>query len=90
MERAILGDRPTEGDRHRNERAHDGKLRKAALNETEKEHRSYVAERIKRRCMKLDDAYGNNGKYLHQWIRQDYQVPIATMKKADGCITMNF
>ena len=28
--------------------------------------------------------------FLHQWIRQDYQTPIATVKKADGSISMNF
>ena len=49
-----------------------------------------MAERIKRRNEKLNEAQSSNGKYLHQWIRQDYQTPIATMKKADGSITMNF
>ena len=49
-----------------------------------------MAERIKRRNKKLNEAYSISEKYLHQWIRQDYQTPIATMKKADGCITMNF
>ena len=62
----------------------------AAWNETEKEHRGHVAERIKRRNRKLDEAYSHNGNYLHQWVRQDYQAPIATMKKSDGCVTMNF
>ena len=33
---------------------------------------------------------GHSAKYLHQWIRQDYQAPIATMRRADGAITMNF
>ena len=55
------------------------KLVTAAWKETEKELKK-----------KLDEAYSSNGKYLHQWIRQDYQTPIATMKKADGSITMNF
>ena len=62
----------------------------AAWNETEKEHKNYVAERIKRRNEKLNKAYSSNGKYLHQWIRQDYQTPIATMKRTDGSTTMNF
>ena len=66
------------------------KLISAAWKETEKENRNYVAERIKRRDKKLSEAHGNSGKYLHQWIRQNYQTPIATMKRADGCITMNF
>ena len=88
-EREIPDDRRHERDRHRNELTMET-LMTAAWNETEKEHRSYVAERIKRRNKKLDEAYGNNGKYLHLWIRQDYQVPIATMKNADGDITINF
>ena len=66
------------------------KLISAAWKETEKEHRNYVAERIKRRDRKLNEAYSKNGEYLHQWIRQSYQTPIATMRRADGCITMNF
>ena len=66
------------------------KLVTAAWLETEKEHKNYVADRIKRRNQKLNDAYSSNGKYLHQWIRQDYQTPIATKKKADGSIPMNF
>ena len=57
------------------------KLLMAAWKEAEKEHKNYVAERIK--------AHSTNGKYLHQWIRQDYQTPIATMR-TDGSITMNF
>ena len=40
--------------------------------------------------MKLNKAHSTNGKYLHQWVRQDFQTPIATMKRADGSITMNF
>ena len=59
------------------------KLISAAWKETEKEHRNYVAERIKRRDKKLGEAYSNSGKYLHQWIRQDYQTPIATMRHHD-------
>ena len=66
------------------------KLVMAAWKETEKEHKSYVTERIKRRNEKLNKAHSTNGKYLHQWIRQDYQTPIATMKRTDGSITMNF
>ena len=46
------------------------KLVMPAWKETEKEHKSYVAERIKRRNEKLNKAHSTNGKYLHQWIRQ--------------------
>ena len=53
------------------------KLVTAAWKETEKEHKNYVAERIKRRNEKLNAAYSSNGKYLHQWIRQGCQTPIA-------------
>ena len=66
------------------------KLVMAAWKETEKEHKNCVAERIKRRNEKLNKAHSTNGKYLHQWIRQDYQTPIATVKRTDGSITMNF
>ena len=66
------------------------KLVMAAWKETEKEHKNYVAERIKRRNEKLNKAHSTNGKYLHQWIRQNYQTPIATMKRTDGSIKMNF
>ena len=66
------------------------KLVMAARKETEKEHKYYVTERIKRRNEKLNKAHSTNGKYLHQWIRQDYQTPIVTMKRTDGSITMNF
>ena len=66
------------------------KLMTASWKETEKEHKNYVAERIKRRNKKLNEAYSSNDKYMHQWIRQDYQTPIATMKGTDGSITMNF
>ena len=62
----------------------------AAWKETEKEHKNYVAKRIRRRNEKLNKAHSTNGKYLRQWIRQDYQTPIATMKRTDGSITMNF
>ena len=48
------------------------KLVTAAWKETEREHKNYVAERIKRRNEKLNQAYSSNGKYLHQWIRQEY------------------
>ena len=41
------------------------KLLTAAWKETEKEHKNYVAERIKRRKEKLNEAYSSNGKYLH-------------------------
>ena len=61
-----------------------------AWKETEKEHKNYVAERIKRRNKKLNEAYSSNDKHLHQWIRQNYQTPIATMKGTDGSITVNF
>ena len=54
----------------------------AAWKETEKEHKNYVAESIKRRNEKLNEAYNRNGKHLHQRIRQDYQTPIATMKES--------
>ena len=50
------------------------KLVMAAWKETEKEHKNYVAERIKKRNEKLNKANSTNGKYLHQWIRQDYQT----------------
>ena len=66
------------------------KLVMAAWKETEKEHKSYVTERIKRRNEKLNKAHSTNGKSLHQWVGQDCQTPIATMKRADGSITMNF
>ena len=66
------------------------KLVMAAWKETEKEHKNYVAERIKRRDEKLNKAHSTNGKYLYQWIRQGYQTPTATMKRGDGPITMNF
>ena len=62
----------------------------AAWKETEKEHKNCVAERIKRRHEKLNKAHSTNGKYLYQWIRQDCQTPIATMKRTDGSITLNF
>ena len=48
------------------------KLVMAAWKETEKEHKNDVAERIKRRNEKLNKAHSSNGKYVHQWIRQDY------------------
>ena len=57
---------------------------------TRKEHKNYVTERIKRRNEKLNKAHSTNGKYLQQWIRQDYQTPIATMERTDRSITMNF
>ena len=38
------------------------KLMAAAWKETEKEHRNFVAERIKRRNEKLNEAYSSNGK----------------------------
>ena len=66
------------------------KLVTAAWKETEHEHKNHVAERVKRRNEKLNEAYSSKRKNLHQWIRQDYQTLIATMKKADGSITMNF
>ena len=50
------------------------KLVMAAWKETEKEHKNNVAERIKRRNKKLNKTHSTNGKYLHQWIRQDYQT----------------
>ena len=40
------------------------KLVTAAWKETEKEHKNYVADRIKRRNQKLNEAYSSNGKYL--------------------------
>ena len=43
------------------------KLVMAAWKETEKEHKNYVAERIKRRSEKLSEAHSTNGKCLHQW-----------------------
>ena len=49
-----------------------------------------MAERIKRRSEKLNKGHSTNGKYIHQWIRQDYQTPIARMKRTNGSITMNF
>ena len=58
------------------------KLVMAAWKETEKEHKNNVTERIKGRNEKLNKAHSTNGKYLHQWIRQDYQTPRS--------ITMNF
>ena len=60
------------------------KLLMTAWKETEKEHKNYVAERIKRRNEKLNKAHSTNDKYLHQWIRQDCETPIATMKRTDG------
>ena len=66
------------------------KLVMAARKETEKEHMNYVAERIKRRNGKLNKAHSTNGTFWHQWIRQDYQTPIATMKRTDGSISLNF
>ena len=42
------------------------KLVMAAWKETEKEHNSYVTERIKRRNEKLNKAHSTNGKQLHQ------------------------
>ena len=66
------------------------KLVMAAWKETEKEHKNYVAEWIKRRKEKLNKAHSSNGKCLHQWIREDYQTPIATMKRTDGSIPMDF
>ena len=66
------------------------KLVMAAWKETEMEHKNYVTARITRRNEKLNKAHSTNGKYLRQWIRQDYQTPIATMKSTDGSITMNF
>ena len=62
----------------------------AAWKETEKEHKNHVAERIKRRNEKLNKAHSTKGKYLHQCIRRHHQTPIATMKRTDGSITMNF
>ena len=63
---------------------------KVAWNETEKEHRAYVVERIKKTNRKLEDVYRSVRKYLRQWIRQDYQSPITTMKKTSGTVTTNF
>ena len=57
------------------------KLVMAAWKETEKEHKNYLAERIKRGNEKLNKAHSTNGKYLHQWIRQDHQTPSATMNR---------
>ena len=58
-------------ERERNEQTME-KLVMAARKETEKEHKNSVTERIKRRNEKLNKAHSTNGKYLHQWIRQDY------------------
>ena len=87
----LLAGRTYERVRRRGERIKRWKiLVMAAWKEADKEHKNYVAERIKRRNEKLTKAHSTNGKYLHQWIRQDYQTPIATMKRTDGFITMNF
>ena len=46
------------------------KLVMAAWKQTEKEHKNYVAEKIKRRNEKLNKAHSTS----HQWIRQDDQT----------------
>ena len=43
------------------------KLVMGARKETEEEHNNFVAERIKRRNEKLNEAHSTNCKYLHQY-----------------------
>ena len=50
------------------------RVMKGAWYETENEHRAYVTKRIKRSDQKLVSLVA------HQWIRQDHQTPITTMK----------
>ena len=80
---------PLAGWTHEREQTME-KLVMAAWKETEMEHKNNVAERIKGRNEKLNETHSTNGKHVHQWIRQDYQTPIATMKRTDGSTTMNF